>query len=215
MRPALLALFALVLPVAAADIPASGRIESVGSLGTCSATLIEPDLIVTAAHCLATSEAVDGKGFRTGNGPEAPLYPLARSARHPLYDPDDPDPTRRYRFDIAAARLAEPVPDWVASPLPPGGEAVPGERLFIVSWRRGEGPRPRQRACSVIEALRGLVSLSCEVRGGESGAGVLRASDNGLQLVAVLSSRTTFMGHPIALASNVRLRIQPILDLLD
>jgi len=59
------------------------------------------------------------------------------------------------------------------------------------------------------------VTLACEVQGGESGAPVLRKVDDGLELVAVVSSRSRLGNQPVALASNIRLRVPPMVDLLD
>ena len=208
-------LFALVLATGAgADpIPAAGRIESAASPGTCSAVLIEPDLVLTAAHCLG--DDVAGMSFRPGKGETGPVFGFAASSAHPFYDPDQTRPNWKVRFDIRAGRLVEPVPGWVAAPLPIGQPATVGERLFLISWRRSDGPLPRQRACPVLSGPTGIVTLGCAVEGGESGAPVLRKTEDGLELVAIVSSRSTVLNQPVALATNASLRVQPILDLLD
>lgn len=138
-----------------------------------------------------------------------------RSVRHPLYDTDSPRDEWKYRFDIGAMRLANSLASEVIRPFSVGEEAQPGETLFIVSWRKEDGPRPRQRACPVLAVgMTGLVTLGCRVVGGESGAPVLRKTDAGLELVAVISSRTSILNQPVAQASNLRLRLPPLLDLL-
>ncbi len=81
-----------------------------------------------------------------------------------------------------------------------------------MSWRKDETEAPRQRKCQVIAGVEGLVTLGCAVLGGESGAPVLRETDDGLELVAIISSRTRQFFRPVAQASDVRLRLQPLFD---
>jgi len=121
----------------------------------------------------------------------------------------------RLRFDIAIARLEAPVPAARATPIPPGPEAQIGETLYIVSWRRDGSTKPRQRACKVIEGATGLVTLACAVKGGESGAPVLRKTKDGLELVAIISSKSKQLDQPIAQASDVALRLPPLMDLIE
>ncbi len=200
-------------PLLADQVSSAGRLEFKSTNGSCSASLIRPNVIVTAAHC-AGGDPADGIVFRPGDGQTGKTYPVKRFIQHPLYNKENSRVEWRYRFDIAAAELAEPVPDFRADPLPLGDDAKLGETLFIVSWRWFEGNRPRQRACPVIEGLAGLVTLGCSVLGGESGAPVLRKTAQGLELVAVISSRGQQLEQPIAQASDVRLRIPPLLNAL-
>ena len=210
-----LILFWLLLAAAAAadPIPAAGRVESLHKPGTCSAVLIAPDLILTAAHCVGSD--VEGLSFRPGTGTETATIPLAATAVHPLYDARQTRPNWKVRFDIRIASLRDPVPGWVAKPMPVGPPAVVGERLFLVSWRQEDGTLPRQRACPVLDGLTGVVTLACSVSGGESGSPLLRATDQGLELVAIVSSRSHLGNQPVALATDVALRLQPLKDALD
>lgn len=194
-------------------MPAVGRLEHVIESGTCSAVLIAPDLVMTAGHCAGQDPSVIR--FRPSGSSEDAVFQLQRIAAHPFYDPDQERPNWKIRFDLKLARLETPVPDWVATPIPVGEPARPGERLFLVSWRRSEGPQARQRACPVIEGATGIVTLGCQVNGGESGSPVLRKKDQGLELVAIVSSRSAIRNQPVALATDVRLRLQPLLDALD
>lgn len=57
------------------------------------------------------------------------------------------------------------------------------------------------------------MTLGCDVKGGESGAPLFRRTDSGaLELVAIISSRGRLLDQPIAQASNLRIRLQPLLD---
>ncbi len=202
----------LAAPSTADQISAAGRIEFQKTGGSCSAVLIAPDVIATAAHC-AGNDPVDGIVFRPSDKRGGRLFPVAQFVRHPFYDRENVRPEWRFRFDVAVARLSEPVPTARATPLPLGDDARLGETVFIVSWRGGDD-KLRQRACAVIDGLPGLVTLGCRVRGGESGAPVLRKTSEGLELVAIISSRTRQLEQPVAQASDVRLRIPPLLNVL-
>ncbi len=207
---------ALAATASADTIPAAGRLEDAQRGTTCSASLVAADIVLTAAHCVAKYRNAENEGsiplvFRPGTGEYAEPYPIDRIVLHPLYDRVNDPRHWSLRFDLAAVHLARPVPPDVAEPLNAGPEARIGERLFIVSWRAQNARQPRQRACQVMPGARGLVTLACKVSGGESGAPVLRMGDNGLELVAVLSSRGQFLQQPVAQASNVALRLPPLL----
>lgn len=213
-------LFLAILPVtglAQTPLSAAGRLENIEKEGTCSAALVAPDVILTAAHCVARTEEEDERPllvFRPGNVTGERVFAAKKIVLHPLYDPAN-DPVRwRLRFDLAVVQLSEAVPGEIATPFAVGDEAFPGEDLVIVSWRRDESVRPRQRACPVLSGVKGLVTLGCRVQGGESGAPVVRRTPSGVELVAIVSSRSRIMEQPVAQASDVRLRLQPLLDLL-
>lgn len=194
---------------------AAGRLENSENGGTCSGALVRPDVVATAAHCVTDLEA-EVHAFRLGDGKQTPPIQARRIVIHPLYDAFAEQRFRRLRFDIALVELERPVPGDQATPFELAGEAAPGEGLFVASWRKGEGSRPRQRRCLVIDGqVRGIVTLGCHARGGESGAPVLRVKEGGLELVAIVNSQARQGTQPVAFAADVRLRIPPLLDRLD
>ena len=210
MLPILILAFAT--PAFSNDMSGVGRIEYLTG-GTCSAVLIAPDVIATAAHC-TRGDSETGAIFRPSDTRGGRLFPIERFVTHPLYDQNSARMEWQFRFDIAVGKLAEPVPDSRATPLPLGDDAEIGSTLSIVSWRGGDD-RLRQKACPVIEGAPGLVTLGCAVHGGESGSPVLRQTENGFEVIAIISSRVNQFGQPAAQATNVRLRIPPILERLD
>jgi hypothetical protein len=204
----------LVFPAFANQIGAVGRVENTTSSGGCSAILVAPDLVLSAAHCIAPNSA--NLAFRPGDGKiNRVRHALTEVFQHPMYPVMKDRTMWRLRFDIAIARLEAPVPAARATPIPPGPEARVGETLYIVSWRRDGSTKPRQRACEVIEGATGLVTLACAVQGGESGAPVLRKTEDGLELVAIISSKSRLLEQPIAMASDVALRLPPLMDLIE
>ena len=208
------ALLCVVVPVFAFAEPdpmaAAGRIERGDSPGTCSAALIAPDLVITAGHCVGDPDRLL---FRPGGRIGETAVPVVDAIHHPLYDPTH-DPTLwKFRFDFALLKLEREISPAVAVPFPLGPSAKLNEVLFLVSWK--DTPRPRQRQCQVIPGYRGLVTLACAVRGGESGAPVLRMTPDGPGLVAVISSRTNQGPQPVAQASDAELRLPPMVRLMD
>ncbi len=204
----------------AADVRSgAGRLERVGASGTCSATLVAPDMAVTAAHC------VNPERLRTGNAPQvffrpaapagaAPLAVVA-AVRHPLYAPGrGSEQVWRFPFDLAVVRLVRGLPTRVNPALPDGPPPEVGERLTLVTWR-GSDEEPVVRVCPVIPGAPGMITLGCPVQGGESGGAVLRLSGGRAEIVAVLTSRRQIGALPVAQASPLELRLEPMLRLID
>jgi hypothetical protein len=197
-------------------------LAAVGVLGSrdtggCSAALIEPDVVLTAAHCVDANRQ-NGRNlvFRTGAYPGVPRIevPVAAVAFHPLYSLNLKPETTRIRFDLAVVRLARPIDEPGIVPLRLGPAPVPGEQLLLASYRGGLGDRPRERRCEVFPGPPDLAALGCEVQGGESGAPVLRTGPAGIEITAVVSSRSRFDQQPIGFAPPVLPRIAPVFDLL-
>ena len=203
-----------------ADENAIGRLENSATGETCSASLIAPDLVLTAAHCVGALRNIEGDVdteivFRASGRAGSKTFVVSQRFEHPLYRLPGSTPLRKLRFDMALFELAEPVPQAVAVPLATGPEANIGEVLYLISWRANRPAPPRQRACTVIGGAPNLVSIACDVKGGESGAPLLRKTEAGLEVVAVLSSRFRVGEQPVGLASNVAQRLPPLLDLID
>jgi protease YdgD len=209
-------------------LPAAGLAEvtypmaAVGVLGSraaggCSAALIAPDIVLTAAHCVDKNQQ-DGQDlvFRTGAYPGVPRVetPVAGIAFHPLYGLNLKPATTRIRFDLAVVRLARPVDAPGIEPLRLGPAPQAGEHLLLASYRGGQGERARERRCEVFPGPPDLAALGCEVKGGESGAPVIRTGPDGPEIAAVMSSQSRFNKQPIGFAPPVLPRIGPVFELL-
>lgn len=206
----------LAAGAAAKDVPpmaGAGVLERNGT-PDCSAVLIAPALVATAAHCIAGMRLADTGGedeirFRTGAYPAHPatVHDVVSIMAHPLFGVSKRLPGRGLGQDIALARLAAPVPAEVALPMAEGRPAQVGERLLVASWPGGQGQRARERICPALDASRTVARLSCVVKPGESGAPVVRLGTAGPEVAGILVATAREGNQPYGLAVQAESRI--------
>lgn len=209
---------ALSAPAAAQDLPSEQRALSMGGLRAlssaddaapwagvgrldtgvsfCTATLVTDRLVLTAAHCLfhprngtriADAEMRFLVGLRNGR-PEA-VRRVRDSVIPDGYVPR-PDPTlQSIGEDLALLRLDLPVGAFRAEPIPPGRRAAIGSAVTVVSYGADrEAHASIEEGCLVLEGQDDVRLLSCEVVQGSSGAPVVRMTEVGPEVVAVISA---------------------------
>jgi hypothetical protein len=97
------------------------------SKGRCSGVVLARDVVLTAAHCIASAENVWVGGNRGWGDPTYPpigLSPVAEAVQHPGYDAGHAGTP-----DLAVLKLAKPLPDrfipvFLGTRLPGAGDDV-------------------------------------------------------------------------------------------
>ncbi len=194
----------------------AARWRAVGSLNVlgaeaCTAILISPDEIITAAHCAI--EGLTG-GLRPvglyrvnlgqisdGSGSD---YGIAASAVLPGYLVSEGGNTvEKIGNDLALMRLAKPVAPEDVVPMTVADWPNPiGEFVDILGYERG-GPSAVtiREGCMVLDSQDGVNIANCSVISGLSGGAMVlsRAAEEPPTLVAVVSSS----GHGTAYAVTI------------
>jgi len=209
-------LLALAGPASAENAPLVGldRIEkaepwkAVGRLDTasggfCTATLIAPDLVLTAAHCtydlhsggsLKAGDLTFRAGFRDGKAQAE--RKVLQIARLDSYDYDSANHAQNVRTDVALLRLARPIATHIIDPFIVEPREVSSGPVSVVSYGQGRSERPSlQRECQVTDAWRGLVAMDCDVTFGSSGAPVFKRTGSKMRIASVISGMASIGGQ--------------------
>ncbi|RMA43968.1 trypsin-like serine peptidase [Rhodophyticola porphyridii] len=203
--------------------------EAVGRLDTgsgfCTATLIAPDLVLTAAHCLfdgpedsATRRPDAALSFNAGlrNGYAVAQRGIRRSILHPDYTYGSPDDLHRIRTDIALLQLDHTIPEQTVRPIATRGSVGPGDIVQVVSYgAEREEYASLEDDCEVLAEDPGVLVLSCSVVQGSSGSPVMVDRDGQMNVVSVVSALADWGDEPVALSAELQGELVVLLDLLD
>lgn len=175
---------------------AVGRLSYQNGQGFCTATLIAPDLVLTASHCLYDLDSgelltLNNLEFQAGwrNGRAEAYSIIGGAVTFPDFQPAETPKIESVRNDVALLKLLHPIKKHSVQPF--AIAALPNDQksVAVVSYALGRINAPSiQSSCDISDQTEDILSLNCDVDFGASGAPVFYFSEQGPMIVSIVSA---------------------------
>lgn len=192
---------------------AVGRLDRSGE-GYCTGTLIAPDLVLTAAHCVYTDGGrlipADKITFRAGlrDGVALAERQALQVEAHAKYRPKGKRNWDQVRHDVALIRLKERIGTAIADPFALHSGQDYGKDISVTSYGRGRDRAPsRQRQCSIVNDYQDILTIDCNVTYGSSGAPVFSKVGGRGRILSIVSGGGTYDGRKLAFGMALPKRV--------
>ncbi len=195
---------------------------SIGYSGMCTGALIEPNVVLTAAHCMF--EAGSGKRVDPGliqfhagwrNGHATATRKVRRAVVHPEYTFTGKGSDIQVGNDLALMELDSDIRLATVAPFAIGKKPRKGQSVGVVSYAHDRTSSPSlQEVCFVLARQRNALVLSCDVDFGSSGAPIFVEVGGVPQIVSVVSAKAEIGGRRVSLGTNLEVPLSELRSIL-
>ncbi|WP_133487618.1 trypsin-like serine peptidase [Aliiroseovarius marinus] len=198
-----------------------GRLN-IGGGSFCTGSLIDENLVLTAAHCLFDRDS--GERFKLSEieflagwrGGRASAYRgVRRAVVHPDFEFTPEKGPTRVATDLALLELDKPIRNMSVTPFKTFSRPRKGAEVGVVSYAHDRMESPSlQETCKVLARQGGALVLSCIVDYGSSGAPVFVIEGGEPRIVSVISAKAMVRDIPVSLGTDLESPLAEMYEML-